>query len=185
MIHPPIQRHPSLRPLSRDHHVGLVQARRLLNAAAGDTATWRAALAEFLRAWSEEIAPHFDDEERLLVPLIREPGDVRRLHDEHARVRSMANAAQRQYSHTLEPAWIRRLSRMLEDHIRWEERVLFPAIEEAAGGEPLVALGAVTAQIEARRRRPWTRGTADTAATRDANATAARADAGTDADSSM
>ena len=49
-----------------------------------------------------------------------------------------------------------RLAERLHDHIRWEERQLFPAVEQAAGEEDLRPLGAETKTAEAGRPRPCT-----------------------------
>lgn len=137
--HPPLKRHHTLRLFSRDHYRGLVQAQHLIKAAAGNAMDRRKALAEFLDAWGCEIEPHFDDEERLLADLA-DDDNRRRLVDEHRR--------------RVDPgaAWVRNLGEMLNAHIRWEERELFPAIESTSGGE-LDRLGPQADQLEATRPR--------------------------------
>src|ERR1051326_7417375 len=78
---PPLKRHPSLQPFSREHMGGLVQARNLLHAggqpapsedqapAILSVAEREAVLKQFIRVWRAELSGHFDDEERLLLPL--------------------------------------------------------------------------------------------------------------------
>ena len=129
--HPPLKRHASLQPLSRDHYVGLVQAQHLQRAADGHAGQRRAALADFCSAWETDIAGHFADEETLLPPLM-EPEARDRLVREHALLRALA-AEPRARLAWADPAsdWMRRLSETLRDHIRWEERLAFPAIEQA------------------------------------------------------
>lgn len=149
---PPLKRHPSLQPMSRDHYVGLVQGRHLLKAAEGNGVDRRAAVATFLDVWDNEISIHFDDEERLLAPLADQAGRTRLL-DEHRHIRGLVQQA-RAHRKRIDPGagWVGDLGQTLTDHIRWEERELFPAIEAAAAGG-LDALRPQADQIEASRRR--------------------------------
>lgn len=149
---PPLKRHPSLQPLSRDHYVGLVQARHLVKAADGSSIDRRAAVAAFLDAWDAEIAEHFDDEERLLAPLADEAGRTRLL-GEHDCLREMVSEARGRRRHVdPDASWVRSLGEMFNDHIRWEERELFPSIESTAH-EGLDALRPQAERIEASRPR--------------------------------
>lgn len=149
---PPLKRHPSLQPLSRDHYVGLVQGRHLLKAAEGNAVDRRAALADFVDAWDQDIRPHFDDEERLVAPLADEANRTR-LQQEHDRLRALADEA-REHRRKTDPGatWMANLGQMLTDHIRWEERDLFPAVE-ASSGEALDSLQPEADRIEASRTR--------------------------------
>lgn len=154
MTNPPIQRHRSLQPFSRDHYNGLAQARHLVLSADQEPTQRRTALQRFVRCWLEEIAGHFTDEERLLLPLIPNERDADRLRREHMVLRELADAAkERQFDEPIDPAWLRHLGRTLHDHIRWEERELFGAIERAATERSLRALEQETAIIEAKRDR--------------------------------
>ena len=80
--HDAIVRHEALIPFSRDHYVGLVQARHLIQAANADAGARRKALTDFVNAWDADIAEHFYDEERLLMQLMG-TDDQQRLFDEH------------------------------------------------------------------------------------------------------
>jgi hypothetical protein len=55
--HPPLLRHASLQPFSRDHFMGLKAANGLLQAA--DNAAIIAATTYFHQCWDAEIAAHF------------------------------------------------------------------------------------------------------------------------------
>ncbi|MEX2670735.1 MAG: hemerythrin domain-containing protein [Phycisphaeraceae bacterium] len=149
---PPLKRHPSLQPLSRDHYVGLVQGRRLIKSGDADPTERRAAVAAFVDAWHTDIAQHFADEERLLAPLAS-PEDRQRLDAEHAHLRELAAEA-KQRRRLIDPgeAWVVSLGQTLTDHIRWEERTFFPALESAAGSQ-LEALRGEADRLEASRPR--------------------------------
>src|SRR5437763_15390537 len=65
-----MKRHPTLIPLSRDHHDGLVQAVRLHRAAADGEASARLAAArEFVEFFRNEERVHLRDEEEELFTL--------------------------------------------------------------------------------------------------------------------
>lgn len=136
-----MKRHEALQPFSRDHHHGLVLARRL---SAGATA-----LPAFLQAWDAELKEHLDDEERLLAavcpPALRE-----RMHGDHQVLRKLAQAARRG---ALTDEDARHLGARLNDHIRWEERTLFPRIEKTADPQTLETLGSSTQAVELKRGR--------------------------------
>ena len=152
-VRPPLKRHLALQPLSRDHYVGLVQARHLIKSAGGSEVDRRTALREFSDAWVRDIATHFDDEERLL-PHLMDPADRQRMLDEHARLRELAcEARTRRREVDPGPQWMQNLGQLLEAHIRWEERELFPAIQATADADRLETLAQETDIIEKSRNR--------------------------------
>ncbi len=157
---PPIERHPALQPLSRDHYGGLVQARHLVQAADADDVARRKAVAEFVDAWDREIAEHFHDEQCLLEPLM-EPADRERLRAEHESLTDLAEQA-RSLRRTIDPdaAVLRALGERLEAHIRWEERELFNRVQQRASEPELAELRKRTDEIERRRARDACRGPA-------------------------
>lgn len=146
--HAPIKRDAALQPLSREHFNGLCRARDLV--AAADAAQCRCALDKFVRCWNAEIAGHFDDEERLLLPLIRDCARRRRLLAEHEELKRMAAAAQL-VGPDPDPGWVKRLGQLLHDHIRWEERELFPSVEQALSEPDRAKLAEATRKIEEKR----------------------------------
>ncbi len=156
--HPPIKRHAALAPLSRDHYVGLVHAHRLMKAAQKGRVARHKALADFIDAWTTEIAPHFQDEERLLLPLISLAEDRRRLLEEHASIeRAVEHARTLRKSVDPDPASVSDMGRLLEGHIRWEERVLFNRVQDGASSEQLSGLQECTSQVERSRSRSGSR----------------------------
>lgn len=148
---PPLKRHAALQPLSREHMAGLIQARNLRRAADIDEAGRTRAITEFVHAWRTEIRPHFDDEERLLLPLVRSPTLRGRLLDEHAALRRLAEQCERNPGAVArDPELVRHLGNRLHDHIRWEERDFFEAVQRDQP-EALAALAPQAALIEAQR----------------------------------
>lgn len=127
------RRSPALVPLSHEHHQALAQAIRLKRATGTDAeAIWR----EFMAFWEREGAEHFAQEESELLPAYAQVEDpahpaVVRMLVEHvlirARISRIASAAQP----TAEE--LRTLGTWVDLHVRHEERVVFPLIEDALG----------------------------------------------------
>lgn len=154
-VHPPLKRHPTLRPLSREHFNGLTLARHLRQSAAGDEAARRRASEMLCRAWADELEGHFADEEQLVGPLVSDHDKARLIEEHRSLERHIRMAMENDGPPSAE--WLRDTGELLERHIRWEERELFPAAENAGGAE-LDALAAEAERIEhdrpgARRRQ--------------------------------
>src|SRR5688572_11152354 len=115
-----MKRHPTLHPLSRDHHDVLVHARRLRGLdSRHDAETSR---RRFLSYWPT-LALLFDEEERVLASRIRDPALRRRLLDEHADLRRSAAML------ATAPSEAAALGEALRLHVRFEEDLLFPHLD--------------------------------------------------------
>ncbi len=135
-----MKRSEALAHLSRDHHHGLVVAQRLRRA---KPETAAAARDVFLEFWTTEGHEHFKAEEELLLPAFarHEPPThdaVVRVLTDHVELRR--RAADLADDHAPSCDDLRALGERLNDHIRHEERVLFPLIEAALSTEELVSL---------------------------------------------
>ena len=129
------KRHPALVPLSHDHHHGLALALRCRKHALGqlnpgDATALEACVAEASRFFNENLLVHFEAEETVLFPLMTAHEESRelvaRLEGEHRTfARLVADAGG--------PGGPRKFlfdfGDLLEQHIRSEERQLFPAFE--------------------------------------------------------
>ena len=126
-----MKRHPALQPLSRDHHIALVAAQRLRRAEADGAGGARDTFLEF---WRAHGAHHFRVEEDVLLPAYAanadpdEPCVVRMLLD-HVRIRAQAQRLEREPAPPVEA--LHELGAALEQHVRLEEREVFPLIEAA------------------------------------------------------
>lgn len=121
-----MKRHPSLQPLSDDHHRALVLARRLRRESTGMDAGALARLAREVRQeFGAEIEPHFRVEERWLLPALEGRGEDRlaaQTLEDHARLRALVHGRWSEIT-------AQELGTLLEKHVRFEERVLFPEAE--------------------------------------------------------
>jgi len=159
-----VRRHPSLVPLSHDHHHTLVVARALREAAAAGEEARREAAARFLRHYGLAVVRHFREEEELVFPLLPlEPPELDRVLSEHQRIRVLAR---RLRDEPVAPEQLSALGTLLEEHIRLEERVVFELVQQHV---PEQALGSL--RLAPREEQPERGGPVWGAATEDLNAT--------------
>jgi hemerythrin-like domain-containing protein len=142
----------ALRLLSRDHHEALAIALRLRRAKSDTMARDRSA---FLGFWHTHGRDHFRIEEELLLPAYAAHGDrrhplVERVLADHTAIRGRVDGLE-EVDET--PVWaLRQLGEQLGDHVRMEERHLFPLIEKALPAADLERLAAALEQAEPRLR---------------------------------
>ena len=121
-----------LRPLSREHHAALSLARDCERAArSGEAAKIEHACQRALRDFLLEHDRHFATEERTLLPLLQEAETqplVQRTLDDHRRLRGLLDGLRQCDAEAL-----RSFGKCLADHVRFEERELFPALERLPG----------------------------------------------------
>lgn len=121
-------RHPSLQALSREHHRALVLAKRAAKATLGSEQDQREMCRQLADFFKNELEPHFLLEENDLPSLLAEARNqplLAQFADEHATLRRLAAALAGEQC-TMLPAF----ANALAEHVRFEERILFPAIEQ-------------------------------------------------------
>ncbi|MGH2893706.1 MAG: hemerythrin domain-containing protein [Solirubrobacteraceae bacterium] len=132
-----MKRADALQPLSRDHLKALLAAKRVLDAE--DVVTAGAAFSQF---WEAEQT-HFRLEEEILLPHWAACAEidvtaVERMLADHLAIRA---DALRLAQGTLSLEDLHALGTRLHDHVRFEERRLFPMIEDALDSEAMDQLG--------------------------------------------
>lgn len=139
------KRHESLVPLARDHHEGLLLAMRLqqgknaLERLWSHDPSWQA--KHVVGFYDQHLRPHFDAEEQALFPLAKEhiKESVPLVDELIAQHRDMEQRVLllKQSPTTLLEQELKEFGALLEDHIRKEDRILFPMFEEHASAELL------------------------------------------------
>ena len=142
-----MKRDEALQPLSRDHLQALLAAKRLREA------TDASAGEEFLAFWEDDGRHHFRVEEEVLLPgwalhAAVDRGAVARMLEDHLAIR---RGALRVAAGEAGPEELVALGQLLDDHVRFEERQLFPLIEAALDVEQLARLAVA---IEAAEEEP-------------------------------
>jgi hemerythrin-like domain-containing protein len=136
-----MRRDPNLVRLSRDHHTGLVLAKRARELATNEAREQRAAWSQMQARFADELEPHLQLEERGLLPALRAAGEdvlVDRTLTEHAELRRLIASA--------DPSAPKRFGEALTAHIRFEEADLFETAQRVLPADVLDALGALHQQ---------------------------------------
>jgi len=126
------RRHEELIPLSHGHHHGLVMSlriRRELARAASDAEALRQLACALISFFESDLAPHFAAEEEGLFPIMEANLGrlelLEELRKEHERFRAWIEELRNSAS----AETLREFGALLHDHIRKEERILFPIFE--------------------------------------------------------
>lgn len=132
-----MKRHESLSALSSDHHKGLSIA-KLLRSAGGlpqsETENIYIRCKEFFET---ELNEHFTEEESFLVPPLSENDLIKKMCADHVKIRELYNSIKAADN---PGASLVTLGEHLENHIRFEERILFPMIEKTLSEEKLLEI---------------------------------------------
>lgn len=133
----PLKRTEAIVPLSRDHHHGLLFAWKIKQGARYGAAPERMApyVAYF---WEAHLAPHFREEEEILFRPAVENNLVQQALEEHIAIRDLAAAG----ASATETAPLLALADAVKAHIRFEERTLFPFLENHYSTTTLREIGA-------------------------------------------
>jgi hemerythrin-like domain-containing protein len=133
----PVKRNENLVVLSHEHHHGLVFCSRLKKANKADDQVLKSFVKEF---WDNQLASHFESEESLLLPLLQDNKIAEQFLSEHDRIRKLIQAiSENQNKNVKEDAL--KLGILINDHIRFEERTMFPWLEKTITPNELIAIG--------------------------------------------
>ncbi len=137
-----MKRHEALHPLSHHHHHALMVALDFKRAGTEKgSKTYSELIKELEVFWEKDGENHFLDEETLLFPIYYVYADdpdedlVKEALYQHTKIRGIVkellNLPAKNYDKMNE------LGHLLDEHIRLEERKLFPLIEAAVPDDPL------------------------------------------------
>ncbi|MCM4158278.1 hemerythrin domain-containing protein [Antarcticibacterium flavum] len=127
----PIKRHEALKPLSREHHHGLLLCWKIRQGVKLDV---NMARIKSYTDWFRRhyLDPHFEAEEKYIFPVLGNDHElVKRALAEHRRLKRLFNQEA-----DLAIA-MNSIEEELDSHIRFEERVLFNEIQAVATEEQL------------------------------------------------
>lgn len=131
MTQKPLKRHKSLQPLSREHHHGLLLSWKIRNGFSKNIEVERIkTYADWF--FEHQLIPHFDVEEAHIFSLLDDDHELKkRALAEHRRLKRLFTDTK-----DVERS-LHKIEEELEQHIRFEERILFPAIQLVATEEQL------------------------------------------------
>lgn len=134
----PIKRNKNIVSLSKDHHLGLLFCWKVRQGLKKDVATER--IIKYVKYfWTNHLAIHFFEEETIVFPLLNDHLVQKALH-EHQQIKhqidGLATSPGDQAINGL-----RILAELIDNHIRFEERELFPHFEKILSKEQLDTVG--------------------------------------------
>lgn len=145
-----MKRDDRLRYLSDDHHQALVLARHAERAGAGlGSRSPQEVWAEVVERFDGELTPHFEIEERILLPALEQLAEselVGRTRAEHSLLRNLVRNDDRPTE-----ARLAEFGALLREHVRFEERTLFPVAQEKLAEDSLDAVADACAQSRTAR----------------------------------
>ena len=154
-----VKRHPALIPLSHDHHDALVVARGLiLGRATAPRSDWppdrRAQVGRVTAFFRETLRAHFEAEEQSVYPVVAQgvtdgAAMVSDLIAEHEQIRKHVHDLETDPTSALAQR-LPALGKLLESHIRTEERVVYNRMPQELGPAELEAVGAALARLPPR-----------------------------------
>lgn len=133
----PIKRNINLVPLSKDHHFGLLACWKIKRGIELHIDTGRIK-KYILFFWENYLKMHFNEEETLLFKIIEDDKvTIAKLQHESIREKITKLAESKNASYDC----LQDLATDIKDHIRYEERILFPFLELALTKEQLIKIG--------------------------------------------
>lgn len=136
----PLKRHPALQSFSRSHHEGLLLCFKIREGVkrAVDTQRIKRYCDWF---WENHLLPHFLEEEETVFPLLGHTHpEVKTALEQHKKLKELFTGAVPDHETLLV------MERELENHIRFEERVLFNTIQQAADPERVLEIRSENSQ---------------------------------------
>lgn len=148
----PIKRSEELVSLSREHHDGLLLCWKIKEGLSRDISVDRI-VNYILSFFDKQLAQHFKEEEQFIFPLLSSDNAERREAELHHKILLEMVGNFREVHH-LDRFSLKRFAEQLNEHIRFEERVLFPLIELEAEPESL-QLAATHLSAQTNRNMEW------------------------------
>lgn len=125
----PIKRNSQLLPVSREHHFGLLFCWKIRQGIIKSVAVER--MLHYVRFFFEgHLDAHFEEEERLLF-IDKADALVQSAINQHTALRGQIQGLLLSDAGTVSREQLSRLTDDLDEHIRFEERILFPHLEQA------------------------------------------------------
>lgn len=144
----PVKRNPNLMVFSHEHHHGLIFSVRLKSANQTNAETLKLYVEDF---WSKYLSSHFALEEKLFCGFLIDEKISNQFFNEHEEIRKLIDAIKNSKNDFAELA--ARLGEALNAHIRFEERTMFPYLEETLEKKDLKIIGTALASIQVEQHR--------------------------------
>ena len=138
MIRKPITRNEQIKKLSREHHSSLLFCWKIRQGLKNNLQPQR--ICEYVQYyWQQNLQPHFREEEKILFAPIKDR-QVQSAINEHRQIRRQIEGLANLKKNDMQKS-LARIADMVDDHVRYEERTLFPHLEKKLIKEQLKNIG--------------------------------------------
>jgi hemerythrin-like domain-containing protein len=150
----PLKRHPALVPLSQDHHFGLLLGWKISQGTQKSVESQRIA-AYVLYFFEEHLQKHFQEEEKYVFSLLDSKDDMRKdAMKQHVDLLELKKELERNEENRL--PLLEQIGTSLTAHIRFEERELFPYMQQKLAQQELLSLQEKIEAVHQREEEQWT-----------------------------
>ncbi len=130
----PIKRNENIVKLSKDHHATLLFCWKIRQGVKQHASTERMIkYAQYF--WDHHFSSHFKEEEEFLFEPLKDE-KVQKAIDDHQKIKTFINEISFPGTENQEDILLE-LADMVEEHVRYEERILFPHLENELSEEQL------------------------------------------------
>lgn len=140
---PKASRNDNLIVLSHEHHHGLIFCSRLKKADKAKDETIRAYILDF---WENYLVAHFANEEKCFLPYLDKEELTLQFLDEHQKIKAIIEEIK--VAKTDLRVLAATYGQMLNDHIRFEERLFFPWLEQKLTPDQFAKVGELFLDME-------------------------------------
>ena len=139
MIRKPITRNEQIKKLSREHHFSLLFCWKIRQGLKNNLQPER--ICEYVQYfWNQNLQQHFREEEKILFAPIKDR-QVKRAINEHKQIRHQIEDLTNNFGKNDMQKNLARIADMVNDHVRYEERELFPHLERKLSKDQLGNIG--------------------------------------------
>ncbi|HEV8513712.1 MAG TPA: hemerythrin domain-containing protein [Cyclobacteriaceae bacterium] len=143
MLKKPITRSEHIKRLSREHHFSLLFCWKIRQGLKTNVPGER--IRKYVQYfWQQHLQPHFREEEKILFAPITDR-HVQRAINEHKSIRQQIEHLST-YPQNKERKTLAKIADMVDEHVRYEERELFPHLERKLSEEQLEKIGKLIQQ---------------------------------------
>ncbi|MEO7121389.1 MAG: hemerythrin domain-containing protein [Ginsengibacter sp.] len=138
MTNRPIKRNENILRLSKEHHFSLLFCWKIKQGLNSETDTER--IINYIRYFSVNfLLPHFREEEFFLFPALNDE-KVDKAIEQHKQINNLI-ATLALVDNTSSRKVLQRIAELVDEHVRYEERDLFPHMERELTNEQLESIG--------------------------------------------
>jgi iron-sulfur cluster repair protein YtfE (RIC family) len=148
----PIKRHPAIVELSKDHHFALLLVWKIREGLKNSIEINRIS-NYILHFFETELIQHFKEEEELLFSKLTPDNKLRRqAEEEHSQIRELIKRLKLDSS---DKNSVEEFGIFLENHIRFEERILFNYLQENISEEKLYEIASLLKKTNQEKGNMW------------------------------